>query len=445
MLMKRVAHRELPYCVAGWASSFAIGVVAYACATPRVQVGEIGAYEVRAEEITQQRFALDARLAQQRRLDAVSFPLRRAALPLCARDNGKVLGIRFANVDGFPSSWASAARAAGFTDTLTIVSVAAQSGAEQAGVRVGDRIDKVAGATAPMGADAAQDLARELQDTVRSGASALSFLLHRGDDQLPVTVPFTTICAYDVVVETSNDLNAWTDGRVITVSSAMVRFAEADGDLATVVSHEIGHNLQGHVSARKSNSVVGAILGAVVDVAVATQGVSSGGVFSKAGAASGAGVFSQDFEREADYVGLYVLVLSGQPVDSAANLWRRMAIESPRNIKFATTHPTTAERFVRLSHTAAEIKRKIASGEPLRPTDARIEAAFIGTATEAQCRFLDVAEVTGNDAAVDAYVPDSTGRAGCVARHCHFPPDSVKKDSVTAIERCRSVIAKRPD
>ena len=51
---------------------------------------------------------------------------------------------------------------------------------------------------------------------------------------------------------------------------------------------------------------------------------------------------AEDFEREADYVGFYIMALDGWPIDSAPDLWRRMAAESPGSITFASSHPTTA-------------------------------------------------------------------------------------------------------
>ena len=78
-------------------------------------------------------------------------------------------------------------------------------------------------------------------------------------------------------------------------------------------------------------------------------------------------VFSQDFEREADYVGVYLLARAGRPTAKAPNFWRRMAQEDPRSIKFASTHPTSAERFVRLEQASREIEQKVARGEDLRP------------------------------------------------------------------------------
>jgi hypothetical protein len=81
----------------------------------------------------------------------------------------------------------------------------------------------------------------------------------------------------------------------------------------------------------------------------------------------GAQVYSQDFEREADYVGLYIMAWAGLPVDKASGFWRRMAVEHPTGIVFSTTHPTTAERFVRLEQWAKEVNGKLASGEAFGP------------------------------------------------------------------------------
>jgi type II secretory pathway component PulK len=64
---------------------------------------------------------------------------------------------------------------------------------------------------------------------------------------------------------------------------------------------------------------------------------------------------------------MYVLARANRPFASAADFWRRMAQESPGSIKFASSHPTTAERYLRLDQAAAEIQRKQASQSPLLP------------------------------------------------------------------------------
>lgn len=86
--------------------------------------------------------------------------------------------------------------------------------------------------------------------------------------------------------------------------------------------------------------------------------------------------FSQDFEREADYVGIYALGLADLPISSAPRFWRRMAVANPEAIAFAHSHPTTAERFVRLEQTIHEVDKKIALKLPLRPDPAGTPKQF---------------------------------------------------------------------
>lgn len=84
----------------------------------------------------------------------------------------------------------------------------------------------------------------------------------------------------------------------------------SDEELATVVSHEIAHNAMKHIDAKMQNATAGAFFGAILDIFAATQGVNTGGEFTSQFAQLGAMTFSQEFEREADYVGMYILALA---------------------------------------------------------------------------------------------------------------------------------------
>lgn len=77
--------------------------------------------------------------------------------------------------------------------------------------------------------------------------------------------------------------------------------------------------------------------------------------------------FSQDFEREADYVGMYILARAGKDLETVPHFWREFAQVNPSAISYASTHPTTAERFERLQQIAEEIRQKETAGEPLLP------------------------------------------------------------------------------
>ncbi len=82
-----------------------------------------------------------------------------------------------------------------------------------------------------------------------------------------------------------------------------------------------------------------------------------------------AGAYSQDFEAEADYVGLYVMARAGYDFHDAVTVWRRMAVNSPGAITMASDHPATSERFVALQAAIQEIDAKVAQGQKLLPNE----------------------------------------------------------------------------
>ncbi len=82
---------------------------------------------------------------------------------------------------------------------------------------------------------------------------------------------------------------------------------------------------------------------------------------------AGAAAFSRNFEREADYVGLYMLERASIDTSEVSNIWRRMAIENSAAIRYGKTHPTTAERFINLNAAHMEIRGKHNAGLPLNP------------------------------------------------------------------------------
>ncbi len=162
-------------------------------------------------------------------------------------------------------------------------------------------------------------------------------------------------------------VNAYTDGKKIVVTPAMMSFAKTDNQLATVLSHEYAHAIMAHPSKAGQNATVGSLLGLAVDTLAGSQGMNTSGMFSKLGAQSAVLKYSQGFEKEADYIGMYILQRAGFNIDQAADLWRRMATLNPEGIYVGSSHPTTAERYLLLGKTAAEIKTKQKAGQKLLP------------------------------------------------------------------------------
>ena len=353
-------------------------LLALACVAPSTQLERISPELIKAEQLKQQQLVITSSLAEQARLENIAYPMLRAAAPLCGKWTTTRSGVSVANIHAWKRDYHEAARALGFSDTLIITGIAAGSPAERSGLRVGDRLSGVAGVAAPIGRTATVEFAKLVSPRPASkgapplASEPLRLAVRRGGGEMApgameLSVPPDTTCAYVASAVKDDMLNAWADGRQVVVTTAMMRFTGADDELAVVVAHEIAHNAMRHIDAKQKNATAGALFGAILDIAAATQGVNTGGDFANSGAAMGAMTYSQDFEREADYVGMYILARSGRAFANAPDFWRRMAQESPGSIKYASSHPTSAERFLRLERTVEEINSKQLSGEALLP------------------------------------------------------------------------------
>lgn len=174
-------------------------------------------------------------------------------------------------------------------------------------------------------------------------------------------------CYYYFKMANNNDLNAHADGENVVLYSGMMRFLKNDDEVAVVMAHELAHNLMGHVDSQRMNTMGGALMGAVIDGVVASQGISAGGSFSDLGGRVGQRTFSVEFEEEADYVGLYIASLAGYNIGAAPNFWRRFSVEDPRGLFYGYTHPSNAKRAVAIQKTIYEINYKRKHRVPLIP------------------------------------------------------------------------------
>jgi succinate dehydrogenase / fumarate reductase, iron-sulfur subunit len=176
-------------------------------------------------------------------------------------------------------------------------------------------------------------------------------------------------CQFPIALDKEDaPLNAYTDGKQLVISPAMMDFASKDVELATVITHEYAHAIMAHPQKTSQNATVGGLLGMAVDSLAQSQGIGTGGTFSKLGQQGAVLRYSQDFEREADYIGLYVLERAGYDASQAANFWRRMATVNPKGIYNASTHPTTAERYLLLGKNPDDL------GEDGSPRNPRIDS-----------------------------------------------------------------------
>jgi predicted Zn-dependent protease len=198
-----------------------------------------------------------------------------------------------------------------------------------------------------------------LEKSLDTGA-AVPLAVERAGLRHELSVPPVKVCAYDVFLKTNSMINAFADGKNITVMTGMMKFVQTDDELAEILGHEMAHNSAGHIKAKMGNSLLGALLLDLPIILLTGQNPNLGGQI-------GQQMYSQEFEAEADYVGLYFTARAGYDIENVADIWRRMAVENPGAITMGSTHPSTSSRFVALEAARDEIKRKKAEGLELRP------------------------------------------------------------------------------
>ncbi len=338
-----------------------VSIVMSACAAPNTTKVNYGTAEISAEAALQRELALKKILSYKKRLNTVSYPILKAATEFCAAKKSYSMGARGSSSSDYKNEWRTTANKIFGGDEYIVTWVAEQGPAAKSGLAVNDRILSINNVEFGASNQQHKKFYAEASRITKNAAPIKSLLVKRGDQLLEMDIRLETICGYPVVLRESDAVNAYADGKRIIITKGMMRFAQQDQELALVVAHELGHNLMGHLDKKKTNHM----LGTIIDLAAAANGVSTRGTFANMGARA----FSQDFEAEADYVALYYMNAAGLPLEGSANFWRQMAAEHPGSIgtSHSASHPATSERFLAISNTIAEINHKVSAGLPVEP------------------------------------------------------------------------------
>lgn len=158
---------------------------------------------------------------------------------------------------------------------------------------------------------------------------------------------------WEFVVFESNDVNAFAlPGGKVGVYTGLLKLAETDNELATVIGHEIGHVTARHGAERMSQGLVAGLVGAAVTVG--TQDSRNRDLWRVAYGLGAAGVmlkYSRDEESEADYIGLRYAARAGYDPNAAVTFWRKMSASNQKGADVPIlfrTHPSDAQRIANL-------------------------------------------------------------------------------------------------
>ncbi len=338
---------------------FVVAIITQACA-PTTQTPSISNDMAQDEAALQRELAVKENFKYVQRLENVAAPILMNNTELCGDLVAPYLGVELATKDGFSKEYQQTMAdlyGVGAYPTVTLVAAKAPAAGK---LDVGDMVTHVNGVALPQGK---RSVAEFYKLIAASENQTVNLSVDRSGNAKNVSVKPVLACNSPVRLSISDSVNAFADGKQIGVTKGMMRFVESDAELATVIGHELAHNTRAHIPAKRGNAIIGGVLGVAVSIAT---GINVTGL----GSQLGAGVNSQAFEAEADYVGLYHTARGGYAISHTPNLWRRIAASSPGAINLSgSTHPSTAKRFLALEATVKEINAKKAAGLPLLPEE----------------------------------------------------------------------------
>jgi hypothetical protein len=233
--------RTLAVCVA------ALGLVAWA--EPKTAAPEVSKDAAAEEAKRQLVYVFKARAKEQLRVREIAFRIEAANQDLCP-EKAPRLGVSWASPDDYPVKTRDAAvEALQLGDGPTLTEVLGSGPAATAGLQAGDVLASINGEAIPTGRDATEKTEKRLAQVMGQSTAPVALVVRRAGQTQAISVAPVMACAYPVVVEDSDEVNAHADGRVLHVNRGLLRFVESDDELAFVIGHELAHNGQHHLQA----------------------------------------------------------------------------------------------------------------------------------------------------------------------------------------------------
>ena len=247
---------------------------------------------------------------------------------------------------------------------IHIVRVTKGSPAEKAGLKAWDRIVSINGETS-------WKSVKDFEKLLEKSTSKANFKRHKGaiilgierDNSIrAIQIKMIEILDFNLIQLESPKVAAFADGKNVYITRGMVEFAKNDDEIKFTLAHELSHNIMRHSKTKKLGAILGSFLGAALDIGLGH--INKGYIytdFTKLFSEIGKVVHSKKHEREADYLGMYIVAAAGGDVSNVLNLWRRIAIEELRTtgtLSEGATHPSDPERSLLMLATFKEIQEK---------------------------------------------------------------------------------------
>ncbi|MGY3925911.1 M48 family metallopeptidase [Aeromonas simiae] len=182
------------------------------------------------------------------------------------------------------------------------------------------------------------------------------------------------ISSWEVVVFDSKEVNAFAlPGGKVGVYTGLLKVAQNQDQLATVIGHELTHVLAQHSNERLSRSQLADMGMAAANVALGSSEY-GGATMAALGLGVQVGVllpYGRAQESEADQMGLELMARAGFNPAQAVTLWQRMGAASggEKPPVLLSTHPSDDQRIVTLQKLQPQVEPlyRAAQAAGLRP------------------------------------------------------------------------------
>ncbi|MDI3325474.1 M48 family metallopeptidase [Pontibacterium granulatum] len=293
--------------------------------------------DVKKERLLQQQNALEEAYRQNSRLQRLAFPLLQTATTQCGEKVKPKLGLQLHTANDYSSSQREAAvKAFGPLDGIRIKDVI-EGAPAQGKLLPGDRLLLINGEQVT---ESSRGTAQQLRNAM-SDDLTVRVEVEREGTEIALRLNAVALCDYPVILSRRDAINAFADGDTIVINEGLIRFAQADKDLALIIAHELAHNVIDH----RADKIRDGLIGGLFDIAISLSGnMISPGI----GVGLGANLLSQEYEIEADILAIRLMHQQGYAVASLPEFWRKMASVHPSSIHHGNqaSHPTTVERYL---------------------------------------------------------------------------------------------------
>jgi predicted Zn-dependent protease len=198
-------------------------------------------------------------------------------------------------------------------------------------------------------------------------------------------------------------------GGYIFVYRGLIEMMSSEGELASILAHELSHIQARHIHRRLEEAKLvnmAAIAGVVAGVLLGVGGAGKASQAVAMGTVAGAGShqlqFSRENEKEADQIGLRILMAAGYPPRDMVSIMQRMNQDkwraSSKLPSYLSTHPALGERVLYLQEQTNQESSKAVAGPSNRVGDFDLmQAAMLADYSEPQVawdRFQSLARET---------------------------------------------------